>query len=441
MCLTLVACASGGPPAQTADHAASAPSFIEDDWDRALALARERDRPLFVDVWAPWCHSCLALEAEVLTDRALAPLADDFVWASIDSERESSSAFLARFPLEASPTLWVIDPRREAPLVRWVGTMTAPQLVELLGDARAAFRGELGLDATASLLEGDAAAARGDSDTARAAWRRALDVSPPDWPKRARAANALSFALARAGRHVECAELALAELPRTRPGSAGRVDLAIGGIDCATALEGSAKADALARLLPVARQMAEDPSILGDDRSGAWMAVMDGLKAMGDEAGARQAAASWSTLLDDLAARAPNPKARSVYDAHRMLAYLALGQGERALPMLAAAERDFPEDYNPPARLAYTLLQLGRLDEALAASERAERLIYGPRSLRVLSVRADILEKKGDPTGTLAALDRALAIAASLPEAQRPVRLLTSLSQRRARLVAPASTP
>jgi hypothetical protein len=28
--------------------------FIEDDWPRALAEARARDLPLFVEAWAPW---------------------------------------------------------------------------------------------------------------------------------------------------------------------------------------------------------------------------------------------------------------------------------------------------------------------------------------------------------------------------------------------------
>lgn len=33
---------------------AAALPFIEDDYARALAQARARKLPLFVDVWAPW---------------------------------------------------------------------------------------------------------------------------------------------------------------------------------------------------------------------------------------------------------------------------------------------------------------------------------------------------------------------------------------------------
>ena len=28
--------------------------FVEDDYDRAVAEARARDLPLFVEAWAPW---------------------------------------------------------------------------------------------------------------------------------------------------------------------------------------------------------------------------------------------------------------------------------------------------------------------------------------------------------------------------------------------------
>jgi hypothetical protein len=34
--------------------AAAARDVIEDDWPRALAVAKERGVPILVDVWAPW---------------------------------------------------------------------------------------------------------------------------------------------------------------------------------------------------------------------------------------------------------------------------------------------------------------------------------------------------------------------------------------------------
>jgi len=37
-----------------ATPAAAAPRVIEDDYPRALALAKAKDLPIFVDAWAPW---------------------------------------------------------------------------------------------------------------------------------------------------------------------------------------------------------------------------------------------------------------------------------------------------------------------------------------------------------------------------------------------------
>ena len=51
LALALLGC---GPSAPVATVATQALSFIEDDWSRALAEARQRDVPLFVEAWAPW---------------------------------------------------------------------------------------------------------------------------------------------------------------------------------------------------------------------------------------------------------------------------------------------------------------------------------------------------------------------------------------------------
>ena len=34
--------------------AAAGPAWISDDWPRALAEAKARKVPIFVDAWAPW---------------------------------------------------------------------------------------------------------------------------------------------------------------------------------------------------------------------------------------------------------------------------------------------------------------------------------------------------------------------------------------------------
>jgi tetratricopeptide (TPR) repeat protein len=89
------------------------------------------------------------------------------------------------------------------------------------------------------------------------------------------------------------------------------------------------------------------------------------------------------------------------------------------LEAIQESERELPDDYNPPARLALVLREMGRYDEALAASDRALAKVYGPRKLTILDARATILEKKGDRAGAKAALEEALTFAATLPAPQR----------------------
>ena len=92
--------------------------------------------------------------------------------------------------------------------------------------------------------------------------------------------------------------------------------------------------------------------------------------------------------------------------------------------MLEQSERDFPEDYNPPARLARAYLELGRLEDADKAAQRAAERVYGPRAMRVLSLKADIAKARGDRAAEIAALAQALARSehAVLPEGQKAVR-------------------
>jgi tetratricopeptide (TPR) repeat protein len=98
--------------------------------------------------------------------------------------------------------------------------------------------------------------------------------------------------------------------------------------------------------------------------------------------------------------------------------------------MLEQSERDFPKDYNPPARLALVYQKLGRWDEALVASDRALGLVYGPRRIRVLLVRADVYKGKGDAAMERKTLEDAVAFARSLPEAQQPAETLADLEKR-----------
>ncbi|HEY0708698.1 MAG TPA: tetratricopeptide repeat protein, partial [Polyangia bacterium] len=113
-------------------------------------------------------------------------------------------------------------------------------------------------------------------------------------------------------------------------------------------------------------------------------------------------ATQWHTFLEASAKAAADPAARAVFDAHRVLAALALQQPDLAVPALEASARDFPKDYNPPARLARLHLTAGRVREARASIDHALALVYGPRRKRLVELSGEIAaaEKKAADKAT-----------------------------------------
>ena len=117
---------------------------------------------------------------------------------------------------------------------------------------------------------------------------------------------------------------------------------------------------------------------------------------------------------------------------------MELKQPERAIPMLQASEKDLPDDYNPPSRLAVAYLAMKKPDEALAASNRALPKVSGPRRVRVLQTRSDIFAAKGDAAASREALEQALACAEALPAGQRSEGQIKALKKK---LEAPPAKP
>jgi tetratricopeptide (TPR) repeat protein len=389
-------------------------AFVENDYAGAIGRAKGAHVPLFVDAWAPWCHTCLAMKASVFGDPALAPLAAKFVWASIDTEKKESAAFVDKFAMQAWPTLWVIDPATEKAILKWPGSATATELVTLLETATGG--PSTSAEATAAWVRGNREVAEGHREAAIAEYEGALAHAPKSGPERGRIVEALTAQLDGAERHPDCLALALREWA-SLPRGTSRLNVVLAGLTCGDSLgkEDARRAD-LPVLLTEAGRMVTEPGepVLADDRSSLFEEIVLALRSGGNEVAAMDMAMKWRDFLEGEAAKAATPAARAVFDSHRMLAYAAVGKPERAIPMLEQSERDFPDDYNPPARLAKVHLDLGHLDIALEAIGRAESRAYGPRTLRVLSIKADILMAMKKPGEAKAALLRAVALGEEL---------------------------
>lgn len=376
------------------------------------------------------------MRAFVFTDKSLERYAGQFVWLSINTEKASNASFLAKFPVEAFPSFFVIDPRLERAALRWVGGATVTQVGKILDDGRLAVRGrERGVEEI--LRRADLLYGQGKNAQAVREYRRALSGAPPGWAHYARATESLLFALQSVKDLKACAETARDAFPRLSKTSSA-ADVAGTGLSCALDVAGEdpARSDLVATLAADARAVvaAPPPDTAADDISSVYESLGDEREASKDTEGRRRVLLDWASYLEKQAARADGAEERAVFDSHRLTVYLALDEPERALPMLEESEKDLPEDYNPPARLAIAYKAMKRWDEALAASDRALAKAYGPRKLGILTTRADILAGKGDSAAARQTVEGAIRFAESLPKEQRSQRAIAALKKKLASL-------
>lgn len=77
------------------------------DYETALAMAREQGKPLMVDVMADWCSICKRMEAEVYTRADVAASAGRFVAVKVDGDRRPE--LKEKFDVSGYPTLVLLS--------------------------------------------------------------------------------------------------------------------------------------------------------------------------------------------------------------------------------------------------------------------------------------------------------------------------------------------
>jgi thiol-disulfide isomerase/thioredoxin len=376
------------------------PVVIEDDFSKALAKAKAQKKLLFVDVWAPWCHTCVYMREHVLPTDAVASFERDVVFAAIDSEKVKNEAFLAKYPISVWPTLLFIDPSDGAVRFSWAGSADATQLASLLEAARG----------QGTLADADAATARGDMADAADRYIKAK-------PRDGRGVASMLFALYRAKRFDVCAATAvesLAALPRPQD----KATVVSWGLGCAAGAEAgsAAKGAPLRALVTEAKALLSSNEVMGDDISSLYESLVDERTEAKDTAGAKALAEAWLTSLEGAAATAATPGQRAAFDAHRVNAALVLGQPARAIDALLLTELQFPTDFNPPARLARLYEARQQWPLATAAIARAvKKNREGPRRICLLRTQAQLAKASGNALEQRRVAQEALANLARLP--------------------------
>ncbi len=403
--------------------------WISDDYDAALKRARSEKKPIFIDMWAPWCHTCLAMKQEVMVDPSLAPFLDRFVWLEIDTDRPVNAKLLTRLRIDVWPTFYILSPEKEAVQARHLGAASTAQLRELLTEGEAGHQdamaqsGKLPAGSPMAFVRaGDRAAAAGELTAAARSYGEALTAAPADWPRTADVLVKRIAALNRSGDMGGCADLGMREIGRAAQGKTASVtDFSYYADACADDLDEARARVLRGRLSEAVRGVLESPSsaLSLDDQSDAWLRLRELAEKLGDEKGAREMAVRQRELLDRAVAQAKTPLGRMTYVWPRSEVYVYLGEGQKLVPELEQLAVDLPKEYDPPYRLAWVSLRIGALDQALGAATRAAEMAYGPRKGRALAMVAEVHKARGDEKAERAARKAVVDFYASLPAGHR----------------------
>lgn len=110
----------------------SAVKWHEGDFEGALAAAKSSGKLVFVDVGAYWCPPCRQLEEEVFTRPEVGQtIGERFVALHVDAEKGEGPELVARYKVQAYPTLLVLE-ANGVEKGRIVDALEPPKLLEAL---------------------------------------------------------------------------------------------------------------------------------------------------------------------------------------------------------------------------------------------------------------------------------------------------------------------
>jgi thioredoxin 1 len=84
--------------------------FFEGTWEEALALAKQENKLIFLDVYATWCGPCKRLKANTFPDPEVGYLYNShFINVMVDGEKGEGPELRRKYGVRGYPTLLFID--------------------------------------------------------------------------------------------------------------------------------------------------------------------------------------------------------------------------------------------------------------------------------------------------------------------------------------------
>ena len=386
--------AEGSPPPPTSS-AADEISWFHDDYKAALALAKRKNVPLVVDMWAPWCHTCISMKHVVLPDPGLLPLKERFVWVALDTDKAENQTAVSTLKVESWPTFFIINPADETVLGRHLGAASANELRSVLTLAESAFMATEGevklLPGERKLVAGDRLFQGGDFTGAAKSYEAAIKEMPPAWPLAPETAVKWISASLKA-EDSPCPQSARNLIATAERGAtASATDFAYYLEICAERMRPKERSATLSQASQmISRVLATEKAHLSvDDRSDALRILRNLLLKSKKVKQADAAANTQFSLLKKAIRESEAPSYAMGFNWPLLEVAMYLKKVETILPVLQISHSNLPREYDPAYRLASAYQHLGRFEEALVPARIAAELAYGPRKVRV----DELLEK------------------------------------------------
>ncbi len=118
------------------DCARNEHSFWKHNYPEALEKAKQENKLLFVDIGAPFCSICTAIDNTLFVDpQVIATLEKNYIAVKIDGSDTSSVCngnVAQKFGARGFPTILIVNPENEQELKRWGGELYGKKIAEFI---------------------------------------------------------------------------------------------------------------------------------------------------------------------------------------------------------------------------------------------------------------------------------------------------------------------
>ena len=368
--------------------------WVEDDYASAQAQARSKNLPIVVDLWAPWCHTCLSMQKFVLTTPSIVGQSGNFVWAAVDTDQPGNAEAVSKLPQTFWPTFYMLSPEGEV-LARHVGAASESEFLAFLAQGKSAASAPSRAPANDLRRKADGAAAAGDYAQALPLYRALAKRMEENDGERFASRVSLLEAGYESGEYGACVSDAWTYLDDMKSAaSASATDFTYLAQSCSKHADSPKHSELLLRLSapegPILSMLHRANGLSVDDRSDALRVLRELEEERGQPEQARMYALEQHRLLEAAVAKLTDPADRMTYHWPRLEVHRWLGKGEELIEELRASTLALPKEYDPPYRLAWLLYELKKYDDALVPAQQAVALSYGPRKGRTQDLLANV---------------------------------------------------